>query len=175
MAFFKRIEVWFLLVLSVGGIGWVLWSESADRDSAPKPAEAPAQNEAENRFHIASRRISRESDHLILTLEVARASGGDKEIILDESNARLLTDAGESVPTFFVPFDPPAVLGAGDNEAQARLRYWMPAAPMTGGLTLEIDGERLPVKLPGNAPGSDRFPEGVEVAIESPDWAAATR
>ncbi|MBL9153437.1 MAG: hypothetical protein JNK37_13165 [Verrucomicrobiales bacterium] len=170
MAFFKRIEVWVLLLLSVGAIVWVLWSEQVqdrEEDEAPAPAAShEAASTAAGRFAIDGRWLSREGEHLILTVRVKRQAAGEA-IPLDDDCSRLLTEAGDSVSRFFLPFDAAAVL-AGESGAFTDLRYWLPVGQADGRLWLEIDGERLPAKEIAGWP--DDLPEGTEVAVQGGDW-----
>lgn len=183
MAFFKRIEVWILLVLSVAGVAWVLWSDEerkrAEREESDPAGEIRTAVDLEGaRFEIRERRISREQDHFILTLRVGHrlsetgkrlflASGASESI---EPSAKLVTGAGDSVLPFFLPFDPPPVLDA-DPGAFLDLRFWLPEAQSGAALWLEFEGDRLAVKS-DRASGfsADQFPEGIEVAVTGPDW-----
>lgn len=175
MPFVKRFEVWVLLLLSLAGIAWVFWSERekglaehSEPDTAPGAAESSNANRPP--IQIKSRRISREAEHLVLTIEVGRAEtakGGP--VAFSEDDARLITESGESLPEFFLAFDPPPVRELNDND-RATLRYWFPKERAAGALWLEIGGERLPVKNPGSAAKSLDVPEGVEVDLDGPDW-----
>ncbi len=179
MAFFKRPEVWVLLLLSVAGVAWVLWSDSA-RDRAEREEAVAAVDEPEtgnldgesSRFAIRERRVSREGGHLIVTLRVSSEAdrGLPEPLALEAPAVRLVTGDGASVAPFFLPFDPPPVLDA-DPGAYADLRYWLPVSQAGEALWLEIDGERLPVKGTGDeAELAERFPEGTEVAVNGLDW-----
>ncbi|MCB1229692.1 MAG: hypothetical protein KDN19_05475 [Verrucomicrobiae bacterium] len=182
MAFFKRPEVWVLLLLSVAGAVWVLWSDSAhdravnegDSTSEPKMVETADGEEAPARFAIRERRISREEGHLIVTLRLGNEMALEGPLDLKSPTAKLVTGDGAMVAPFFLPFDPPPVLDA-EIGAFADLRYWLPVTQADEALWLEIDGERLPVKDASEAPDfdktlADRFPEGVEVAVNGLDW-----
>lgn len=179
MAFFKRPEVWVLLLLSVAGVAWVLWSDSA-RDRAEREEAVAAEEETANedpgveasRFAIRERRVSREGGHLIITLRVSSEAdrGLPEALALEVPAVRLVTEDGASVAPFFLPFDPPPVLDTGSG-AYADLRYWLPVSQASEALWLEIDGERLPVKEAGGETElAERFPEGTEIAVNGLDW-----
>lgn len=158
MAFFKRIEVWVLLALSLGAAWFVLKmdSDSGGPPVAPRPdavtagggdAGAPPDHpEAGNRFRVREVRVIPEEDHEIIEIEVAGKSEGDQPLDLDNGKARLVTADGSEVPPFFVPFAAPPIFPPGE-ESTVTLRYWQarsgeePRSP----LTLELDGEPLPL------------------------------
>jgi hypothetical protein len=181
MAFFKRIEVWFLLLLSVAGVAWVLWSERSRElfEKQEQPRETSDQETTgrqPSKFEITERRLSREGDHVVLSLRVKRVTNavggknGERENLkITDSNTRLATDEGQSVERFFLPYDPEPVLDAHPG-AEVTLRYWVPLAQTTAPLWLEIEGERLAVRSsdPWEPPGD--FPEGVEIAVRGTNW-----
>lgn len=176
MAFFKRAEVWVLLLLSVVGVAWVLWSDSAHDRARSEPVEITevAENSPDGtRLAIVDRRVSREQGHLVITLQIANATGRplSEPLALDSPKVRLVTGDGSEVARFFLPFDPPPMLDP-ESGARAGLRYWFPLAQADEALWLEIDGERLAVKeaaAPGD-PLAEWFPEGVEIAVNGLDW-----
>ena len=172
MAFFKRIEVWLLLLLSVAGVAWVLWSErEAASEPAPPAPEAGTPGPASIRFAIEDRRVAREGEHLVLTLRVKRsvADAAAPPRILDGDAVRLVTAEGEAVERFFLPFDPETTLDS-HSGAETVLRYWLPMARAAGPLWLEIDGDRLAVKSAQPGPELGAWPEGVEFAVAGIDW-----
>lgn len=180
MAFFKRPEVWVLLLLSVAGVAWVLWSDAEhDRaevegsESAEEVADGATEEEdGSSRFAIRACRVSREEGHLIVTVRVATISEQAlaEPLALEAPAVKLITEDGTSVAPFFLPFDPPPRLDA-EAGAFADLRYWLPFGQASDALWLEIDGDRLPVKTAGEL-ASDQFPEGTEVAVNGLDWKA---
>lgn len=183
MAFLKRPEVWLLLLLSVAGIGYVLWSDQKRDDqetgNEASPSAGTSQGEDENpRFVIAERRVSREADHLILTITVSLVGpfedSGASELSAEAGTIQLLSGEGVSLPRFFLPFDPPPIL---ENRAGASidLRFWIPTAQADGELWLTWEGEKLPVKHTSTDPDwIEPFPEGVEVAVIGPGWTPRT-
>ena len=179
MAFFKRPEVWVLLLLSAVGIAWVLWSDGANdrvREEGPTKEEtAQTEMTAKSRFVIDERRVAREEDHFILTLKVANdeASHLTEPLPLNDSTVKLVAEDGTTVAPFYLPFAPPAVLDP-EVGASAELRYYLPVSQATSALWLVIDGEKLSVKealAPSeSAAFVEKFPEGLEVAVNGLDW-----
>ena len=167
--------MWVLLLLSLAGIAWVFWSErekdlaeNSDPDPVSRPAESAMAGDAT--FRILKRRVSREAEHLVLTLELGRTETVSSEAVAFSGNdARLITESGESLPEFFLAFDPPPVHELKKDD-RATLRYWFPKELASGSLWLEIGNDRLPVKNPGTAAEPIDFPEGIEVAVDGPDW-----
>jgi len=183
MAFFKRPEVWVLLLLSAAGIAWVLWSDQAGDEARGRNTTAHengaspthAANREDDRFVVHERRVSREEDHLILTLRVGAGKSNTLEEALDLTPpaARLLAADDSRISEFFLPFAPPPLLDP-EPGSVVELRYWLPVAQAATALWLEIDGERLAVKQATpekeSGPFLQRFPEGIEVAVYGLDW-----
>jgi hypothetical protein len=153
MAIFKRFEVWLLLVLSIAGVGYVLWSENqADgddgADSGPiKSDPVEVVEEAARQFEVREIRTVADGNNHVIEIELLgrNDSGDPKELTPPE--VRLLAkyegDEEESeLPSFFLPFDPPPTL-APNGESIVTLKYWL--EPRFGksnpSLTLRIGNE----------------------------------
>ena len=178
MAFLKRPEVWVLLLLSLAGIGYVLWSDhahDAGRDqttteTTPDP-DAPENSDHSDRFSLPLRWIARDDDaHLVITVRLALATTVPETLTADEDSVRLVTSGGSSVPRFFLPFDPPPQLG-GEGNNIVDLRFWLPVEQLSEGLWLEWGSDRLLVKGEGIAPDwIESLAPGIEVAVEGSEW-----
>ena len=156
MAIFKRFEVWLLLVLSIAGVGYVLWSENQpDPDEGTDPiAPDPEKTEDKKRFKIREVRTVAEGANQVIEVELLGRNDTDQPEELILSEIRLLAkyegDEEESeLPSFFLPFDPPPTL-APKSESIVILKYWLESKtgmpnPL---LRLEIDSESLKVRLP---------------------------
>lgn len=179
MAFFKRIEVWVLLLISAVLIWFVLGSEDPD-DGRDRPdpvvkkelgkADAlpvPPQSE---RLRLNEIEVARQGDHLVVSLLVAGQSREPRAEPLNEETARLVTGTGAAVPWFFLAFDAaPALPAKQETGETTRLRYWLPAAQSNEALWLEIDGERLPVKEAGAFPWQKLADNEAEI-FSSSQW-----
>lgn len=176
MAFFKRVEVWVLLVLSAALIWFVLGSEPRKEDD-PKPgpqdrkiakADQPKSPPAPERVRLEATEVTRQGDHLVVSVAVSGHSRSNRAEPLDDTKARLVTASGAEVPWFFLAFDPTPTLPAPRAEGEpVRLRFWLPAAQSGEALWLEIDGERLPVKEAGAFPWRDLADNQAEVFSSS--------
>lgn len=162
MAFFKRVEVWVLLILSIAAVVAVLRMEQADkgvrasgasvsgggdqgkveagRSSGPDGARSNAGGDVSS-LRIRSLRLERDADHAVV------------EIVLDQpvaaadsaSVSRLLRADGSEVEPFFVPFAV-AEDGAYLVDGKHALLFWADRSTVAGALFLERDGQRVQVK-----------------------------
>lgn len=178
MAFLKRPEVWVLLLLSLAGIGYVLWSDRAHDAALDGPTSESSETSGESaapvpskRFSLPRRWVAREDDaHLVVTVRLSLSQTIPETLTADEETVRLVTSDGASVPRLFLPFDPPPRLGGSENSA-IDLRFWLPESQLSEGLWLEWGPDRLPVKQEGITPdwiGS--LTPGTEVAVDGPEW-----
>jgi hypothetical protein len=150
MAFFKRVEVWVLLVLTVGGVIAVLRMDQSDevaggRGGATKKSTATSHSNSGSsatgeapapRHQIAALQLERDGDYAVL--EIRLQSPDDTAT----KNARLLRADGSEVAEFFVPSAATSPADSGVRE----LLFWADRSTLAGELFLEIDGERLKVK-----------------------------
>lgn len=153
MPFFKRVEVWVLLVLTIGIVAAVLRMEQSDKvadgdggdANKTDPAERPKQSGSDTgeepaaRHQITALQIERDGDHAVVEIRL-RFLGGTADPATGK--ARLLRTDGSEVAEFFVPSA--ATLATTDGERE--LLFWADRGTLAGELFLEIDGERLKVK-----------------------------
>lgn len=168
MKVFQRIEVWILLLLAAGaGLFVLVTSRPVDPDELPLIRNAgPATGEKP-----ALRRLMLERDHgnARLDIEVRVTNSHPKKQQLVPPFARLLNAAGKEVPAFFLPIEPPPTLDP-QTTADVRLRFWLETSDLAGALTLELDGNSLPIKSPTPF---DLTPltNAKAVVVEGLDWA----
>jgi hypothetical protein len=159
MAFFKRVEVWVLLVLTIGGVIAVLRMDNADdpggsdrgtntrqadKDGSPdrqgsdkdQPASRPNRNE------IAALELERDGEHAVIEILVRTNANGQTAVKAPAKKPRLLRTDGSEVAEFFVPFQS----GESESESDRNLLFWADPSTIAGALFLEIEGERLKVK-----------------------------
>ncbi|NNE93460.1 MAG: hypothetical protein HKN23_17580 [Verrucomicrobiales bacterium] len=167
MTMFKRIEIWLLLFL-VGGAIWFVFKTDGDAEK-PEPApvvksdsngkNSPDDPEAKGgntkpdtgpkksaRFEIRKVSAVQEPGGKVVELTVLGRNQDGDSLELKSPTVRLVTDAGDEIDSFFLPFEPPPVLEA-DGESTAELKYWIQGEGNAAKLWLEIDGERLAVNL----------------------------
>lgn len=146
MNFLKRIELWVLLLLVVGGIAYVFTSRPSDEEDIT-PTNSPTLTVKNSDEPLQLRRTSLKRDYqnarLDLTVRV-RNDSADK-LPMQSPKVRLLTDKSREVPSFFLPFEQqPEVAAKSTQEVQ--LRYWLEASDLQGSLTLDVEGKTLPIK-----------------------------
>jgi hypothetical protein len=143
MHFLKRIELWLLLALIVGGLAWVFMSGSADEDPGDAGTASTGTTESPLKLHRCV--LERDYGNARLDIELRVRNDGSDKLVMRAPKVRLLTDKGREVPSYFLPFDPvPEVPPKSASDVQ--LRYWLEAPDLQGALILEVDGKSLPVK-----------------------------
>ena len=148
MNLFKRIEVIILLVLAAGGAIWVLSDSGSPEDEAAGDSAAasdPAHDEvgSANKLHRCT--VERDYGNARLDIELRFANRGEKKLVMQPPQVKLVTDAGREVVPFFLPFDPVPEIPAGTTQ-DVRLRYWLEKADLQGGLKLVIGDDSIEVK-----------------------------
>lgn len=150
MAFFKRVEVWVLLVLTIGIVAAVLRMDQSDdvaddNDGGTKksnPVDQPGSTggqEPAARHQIAALQIERDGDYAVVEIRLRSLENTPD---FSTKNARLLRTDGSEVAEFFVPTAAASPCAEGVRE----LLFWADRSTLAGELFLEIDGERLKVK-----------------------------
>lgn len=149
MNLFKRIEVVVLLILALGGAGYVLLgsrgspeSEFTDQTGGGTNA-TPATGQDDSRLHRCT--IERDYGNARLDIELRFANRSSRRLPMQPPQVKLVTEAGREVPPFFLPFDPPPEIPAGTTQ-DVRLRYWLEKADVKGSLKLVIGAESIEVK-----------------------------
>lgn len=156
MAFFKRVEVWVLLVLTIGGVVAVLRMDQSDDGShggrsknlqtSPtnddsSPGRGSAKQQAQTRHQLAAVQIERDGDYAVLEIRLSSpALQGSAKAPL--AKPRLLRADGSEVAEFFVPSAARPPAAASSRE----WLFWADRNTLSGELFLEIDGEKLKVK-----------------------------
>ena len=154
MAFFKRVEVWVLLVLTIGIVVAVLRMDQSAEVTGGRGAsttKSTAANHAGNsnsatekapappRHQIAALQIERDGDYAVIEIRLKFPADAAKN---SAQKVRLLRTDGSEVAEFFVPSAATAPATSGISE----LLFWADRSTLAGELFLEVDGERLKVK-----------------------------
>jgi hypothetical protein len=145
MSFFKRFEVWLLIVLSLGATVWVFTTDS-DPGSAigdPQPISSIAGIEPVLKIHRCT--LERDFGNARLDLELRYQNASPRPLSLQPPDVRLLTADGKEVPPFILATEKSPQIPA-QTAQDVRLRYWLEKSHLQGALTLEIRGEKAEVK-----------------------------
>ena len=147
MNLLKRLELWVLLAIIVAGLSYVFLSGPGDgsEDDGPggNSGTPAAASDAPLKFHRAV--AERDYGNVRLDLEVRVKNESADKLTLHAPDVRLLTSGGREIPSFFLAFDAiPQVPARTTQDVQ--LRYWLEAADLKQGLTLEVQGRTLEVK-----------------------------
>lgn len=146
MNFLKRIELWILLLLVIGGIAYVFTSRPGEEDDVT-PANSPSLTVKNSEEPLQLRRSSLKRDYqnarLDLTVRVRNDSA--TPLPMQSPKVKLLTGKGREVPSFFLPFEKQPEVAAKSTE-EVQLRYWLEASDLQGGLSLDVEGKILLIK-----------------------------
>ncbi len=146
MNFLKRIELWVLLLLVVGGMIYVFTSRpSGEDDITPTNSPNPTVKNTEEPLQLRHASLKRDYQNARLDLTVRVHNELADKLPMQAPKVRLLTAKGREVPSFFLPFEQqPEVAAKSTQEAQ--LRYWLEASDLQDSLTLDVNGKLLPIK-----------------------------
>ena len=146
MNFLKRIEVWILLAILAGGLGWVFLSRPSPEDAAGELGTASSEAAvASGPLRLLRCVVERDYGNARLDVEVSIRNENDEKLRCLPPKVKLLTAQGREIPSFFLPFDKqPEVPGKTTQDVQ--LRYWAEESDLADALTLEVEGAQLPVK-----------------------------
>lgn len=146
MNFLKRIELWVLLLLVIGGIAYVFTSRPGDEDDVT-PAHGPTliiENTGEP-LQLRRTSLKRDYQNARLDLTVRVRNDSLSPLPMQSPKVKLLTDKGREVPSFFLPFEKQPEVAAKSTE-EVQLRYWLEASDLQGGLSLDVEGKTIPIK-----------------------------
>lgn len=134
-----------------------------DAPSKGKPGAAAATSGGMVKSILAER--SGNNLHLTLTAQVKNSGAGP--LTLAPPAVQLWAGAKAMEP-FIAPGLEPAVIPAG-GEMEGATHWWVSAGDLSGGLTLEMGGQRVEVKS-GSPFALDLLPERKAVSLSFPDW-----
>lgn len=152
MNWFKRVEVWVLLLASGGLAVWALKGGKGAGEEAFEAGWQTAASEGGSagvarRLEVLGGSLERDYGNARLDLLVRVSNPGAHPLLMSPPKVRLLAgaQAEREVPPFFLPVERPPEVAAGGT-SEAKLRYWLEAKDVEGPLVLEVDGVREPVK-----------------------------
>jgi hypothetical protein len=143
MALLKRFEVWVLILLAAGAGLWVALDQPA-QEGDPRPLEEEQTSE-EPALVIHRCTLERDYGNARLDIELRYRNSSPRPLVLQPPDVKLLTRDGREVPPFILPVEKPPQI-APRTAQSVRLRYWLEAAHLKGGLSLDIRGSRADVK-----------------------------
>lgn len=153
MAFFKRVEVWVLLLLTVGGVVAMLRMDRAtDKnkengtggDLQGAGVDSPTATVATAPYRINSIQLERDGDHAVLEIRLSDGTNAQERTNTSGRRARLVRADGSEVAEFFAPF---AAGVEPEYGGESELLFWADRSTLAGELFLEFgEGLRLKVK-----------------------------
>ena len=145
MSFFKRFEVWLLILLSLGATIWVFTTDSDSGSATGNPQPISSSTPSDPILKIHRCILERDFGNARLDLELRYQNASPRPLSLQPPDVRLLTADGQEVPPFMLATEKPPQIPA-QTAQDMRLRYWLEKAHLQGTLTLEIRGEKAEVK-----------------------------
>jgi hypothetical protein len=143
MQFLKRIELWILLIALVAGLFFVFKSKPQEDSGSTDTASTSTTDNTPLKIHRCV--LSRDYGNAQLDLEVRVRNDSPDKLVLQSPKAKLLTEKGREVPSFFLPFQPQPEVPAKSTQ-DVQLRYWLDAADLNSALKLEVGGNTVAVK-----------------------------
>lgn len=151
MNLFKRVELWVLLAIVLGGLVWVFTSGPAEQEedaggtTPPRKKGAIVQGDPDQPLLVHRSVLERDYGNARLDIEVRIQNTGKEKLVLQPPQVRLLTGSGREIPGFFLPFEPQPEIAPGTTQ-DVQLRYWLEKKDLQEALTLEVNGLRAKVK-----------------------------
>ena len=153
MNLFKRVELWVLLAVVLGGMVWVFTSGPADEDDAvedspPRKTGTVVKGDPAKPLQVHRSVLERDYGNARLDIDVRIQNLGKDKLVLQPPQVRLLTGSGREIPGFFLPFEPQPEIAPGTTQ-DVQLRYWLGKEDLQESLTLEVNGNQAKVKGAG--------------------------
>lgn len=145
MSFFKRIEVWVLLLLSIAAAVWVFTTDQKAAEDGNPQSIAEGEVSQEPGLKILRCSLERDYGNARLDIELRYRNASPRPLFLLPPDVRLLTAEGKEVPAFTLATEKAAQIPA-QTAQDVRLRFWLEKGHLSGPLTLEIRGEKAEVK-----------------------------
>ncbi len=141
MKLFQRIEVWILLILSLGTIIWVFTMDGGSGNPESITGTDPSTPA------IVVHRTTLERDHgnARLDVELRFRNASPRSLTLQPPDVRLLTVDGKEIPLFTLATERPAQIPP-QTAQDIRLRYWLEKSHLQGSLLLDIRGQKVEIK-----------------------------
>lgn len=143
MNFFKRVEVWVLLLAGAAVSLWVLIP--APEEGAEIPPAFSEEGQKQPALQVLRCTLERDFGNARLDVELRYRNDGPRPLILAPPDARLLSAGDVEVPPFVLPAEKLIEIGARTTQ-EVRLRYWLDQKHLNGALSLEIRGAKAQVK-----------------------------
>jgi hypothetical protein len=153
MNLFKRVELWVLLAVVLGGLVWVFTSGPAEEDEAgegspPRKSGTVVKGDPSKPLQVHRSVLERDYGNARLDIDVRIQNLGKDKLVLQPPQVRLLTGSGREIPGFFLPFEPQPEIAPGTTQ-DVQLRYWLEKKDLQEALTLEVSGNQAKVKGTG--------------------------
>lgn len=163
----QKPEVWVLLVASLAVAFWALkpplespsWDVGVGSGGVPSTANATVQ--------VLGGELVRDYGNARLDLVVRLKNESIHPLLLTAPKVRLLADQKE-VPAFYLPAErAPEV--APKTTSEVKLRYWLESGDLQKSLTLDVNGESVPVKS-AKAFDLQKIENGQPRSLRGIDW-----
>ena len=168
MHFPKRIELWLLVAVVVGGLAWVFLSGGSDEEEKVDGGGTVSTTDTKAPLQLHRCVLKRDHGNARLDIELRVRNDSADKLLMTEPKVTLLTAKGRKVPGYYLPFEPPPEVEPRTTQ-DLQLRYWLEASDLQGTLTLEVDGKSLAIKG-GNAFDLNALKNEEEKVIQPGAW-----
>ena len=185
LSIFKRIEVWILLVLTAGGLVFVLLSGTPDDDpdatggkagkgendpnhKTPSPT-SPTEFKKDGPLVIERASVRRDGQGVFLTEVNFDFENQADTAVCPVEQAKLITASGKSVPVFILAFAPVPPAFPPKQKTSSSMLFSLKAEDLVGKLTLDIAGKRAAIKS-GRSFDPASIPERQSKNFKNLDW-----
>ncbi|RBP39705.1 hypothetical protein DES53_109132 [Roseimicrobium gellanilyticum] len=149
MNLFKRVELWVLLAIVVGGLVWVFTSGPSEEEEGdtppPRKTGTVVKGDPGKPLQVHRAVVERDFGNARLDIEARIQNSGSEKLVLQPPQVRLLTASGREIPGYFLPFEPQPEIAPGTTQ-DVQLRYWLEKKDLQDGLSLEVSGNKAAVK-----------------------------
>jgi hypothetical protein len=152
MNLLKRVELWVLLAIVVGGLAWVFTSGPAEDEEDARGSDTRARKtgtvvkgDPGKPLQVHRSVLERDYGNARLDIEARIQNAGNEKLVLQPPHVRLLTGSGREIPGYFLPFEPQPEIAPGTTQ-DVQLRYWLEKKDLQEALTLEVNGIQAKVK-----------------------------
>ena len=166
MALFKRIELWLLLAVAIGGIVFAFSSRHRD-DEGPTGDGGPTATE-DSPLVLHRCILKRDYGTARLDIELRVRNDDAQTLVLQSPAANLVTGKGREVPAFYLAFEPHPEVAAKSSQ-DILIRYWLTAEDLAGTLTFDVKGKKLEVKS-AKAFDLDSVPNLATQTFKTGEW-----
>lgn len=142
MAIWKRPEVWILLLITLGALAYILFTQANKKPDF----EAPLSSDSEEKNLVVNHlKLSRDYGNARLDLSITLKNTTTKPITFLAPDTQLLRPDKSAVDPFILAFAQPEHLPPGKSDDRT-LSYWLEEKDLANSLILKIEDQTVTIK-----------------------------